>query len=209
MLIKHSRCLPHRLHIAVSAMIKKCTGIATEEGALNPDSRITTAIGLQITTHSQALAQDPWAKLQYIGNEVRLSQLKRHNFKRMIARANQRRSATAEAHLRRQGLNLASADASLPPELRPLPDLILYRQVVNRWGSGLMMLGRGLYLREVSHANLYLFFLLIFIFQPVDIYSQLYLDPKYHISQLEWEVLQDIYDILEVRILFVTLEDIY
>ncbi|KIJ37245.1 hypothetical protein M422DRAFT_50556 [Sphaerobolus stellatus SS14] len=28
-------------------------------------------------------------------------------------------------------------------------------------------------------------------------YSQLYLDPKYHISDLEWQVLQDIYDILE------------
>ncbi|KIJ36020.1 hypothetical protein M422DRAFT_51231 [Sphaerobolus stellatus SS14] len=42
------------------------------------------------------------------------------------------------------------------------------------------MLGQGIYLHDL-----------------MDIYSQLYLDPKYHISQLEWEVLQDIYDILE------------
>ncbi|KIJ46217.1 hypothetical protein M422DRAFT_250255 [Sphaerobolus stellatus SS14] len=32
-------------------------------------------------------------------------------------------------------------------------------------------------------------------------YSQLYPDPKYHISDLEWQVLQDIYDILEAVIL--------
>ena len=108
---------------------------------LNPDSRISSIVGSQLTSHSQALAQDPWAKLQYIGNDVCVSQLKHHNFKWMIARANQRRFTAADAYLRHQGLNLARAEESLPPELTPLSDLILYRQVVNRWGSGLMMLG--------------------------------------------------------------------
>ncbi|GJJ10159.1 hypothetical protein Clacol_004385 [Clathrus columnatus] len=73
------------------------------------------------------------------------------------------------------------AQSNLPAEFTLLKELILFRQVVNRWGSALAMIKRALYLRKA-----------------VDIYTQLYLTPKYHISAMEWQVLEDIYLILEL-----------
>lgn len=144
-----SSCLLHRLHTAVSVMIKACTGISNEEAALNPESWIAE-LGPSARTLSEALKQDPMAKLQYIGNDIRVSQLKQHKFKLIIANINRKRAIDANTYLSRQRqFTVNGQQPTLPSNLQPLKDLILFRQVVNRWGSVLAMLKRGLYLREV------------------------------------------------------------
>ena len=128
-------------------MLNKSSSIATEEVALNPNASISCAASSALTTLFEALSRDLMAKMQYIGNAVRVSQLKHHKFKKIIAVINQKREEKAEVYRCQQGLGEGS---ELPPELSPLDDLILYRHIVNRWGTALAMLGQGLYLQEVS-----------------------------------------------------------
>ncbi|KIJ31143.1 hypothetical protein M422DRAFT_267216 [Sphaerobolus stellatus SS14] len=89
---QHLICLPHRFHVAVSAMLKKCSSISREEAALHPDSSIAPIIGVNTTSLAEVLSRDPMAKLQYLGNDVRVSWLKHQKFKVVIAFINERRA---------------------------------------------------------------------------------------------------------------------
>ncbi|KIJ38596.1 hypothetical protein M422DRAFT_258704 [Sphaerobolus stellatus SS14] len=158
-------------------MLKQCSCVATEEAALDPDLAISGASISGPATLSEALSKDPMAKLQYCGNDVRVSQLKHHKFRQIIEAINGERARKAELYILRNGL---SPQDKLPQHLMPLKDLMLYRHIVNRWGTALAMIGCGTYLGE-----------------PLEAYSKIFLAPKYHISPLEWDVLSDIYSILE------------
>jgi hypothetical protein len=84
-------------------------------------------------TAVQALQRDPIAIIRNVTNTIRSSQLRREEFKEIIAHGNDRgRWWDAQGHATKQ-----------------LGNLMLIRDSPIRWGSTYLMIERALYLRQV------------------------------------------------------------
>ena len=122
-------------------------------------------------THVNALEKDPVAKLRHISNSIRTSQLKRSEFKRVIANLNRKRELNAKEARRRQAERLEAqrraVERGVVTNCEPLgtveldggifvlmKDLVPLRDSLIRWLSTLNMIDRGLYLKEVCHSFL-------------------------------------------------------
>ncbi|KIJ52825.1 hypothetical protein M422DRAFT_242757 [Sphaerobolus stellatus SS14] len=180
---QHIVCLPHRLHVTVITMIKKCTDTELTEDSVTeetiPEDR---PFDCDSQTREEALRRDPMGILHNIGISIRTSQLQRCEFKAAIAAANRARQAQADEANRqaREEACIKAVMAPHPIEPEAIEDLVPFRDCDTCWGSRYTLTDRGLYLRE-----------------PIDIYTSRFSPKKNRLTPMEWEVLADIKAILE------------